>query len=86
LAAGDKTLQPALKTLLSEADEALRLSPPSVMQKTKTPPSGDMHDYLSIAPYFWPDPTRSNGLPYVRHDGKVNPERPRTRSADGEHR
>jgi Alginate lyase len=74
LAAGDKTLAPALKTLTDEADEALQLPPPSVMQKSKTPPSGDMHDYLSIAPYFWPDPARSNGLPYVRHDGKVNPE------------
>ena len=28
----------------------------------------------SVAPYFWPDPTKPNGLPYVRHDGKVNPE------------
>ena len=74
LAAGDKSLQPALKALTHEADEALQLTPPSVIQKSKTPPSGDMHDYMSIAPYFWPDPARSNGLPYVRHDGKVNPE------------
>ena len=74
LAAGDKALQPALKALTLEADEAMQLSPPSVIQKTKTPPSGDMHDYLSVAPYFWPDPARANGLPYVRHDGRVNPE------------
>ena len=74
LAAGDKALLPALKTLTEEADEALQVPPPSVIQKSKLPPSGDMHDYLSIAPYFWPDPARSNGLPYVRHDGQVNPE------------
>jgi hypothetical protein len=74
LAAGDPALQPALKAMTDEADEALQLTPPSVMEKTKTPPSGDKHDYLSIAPYFWPDPVRSNGLPYIRHDGKVNPE------------
>jgi hypothetical protein len=28
---------------------------------------------MSIGPYFWPDPASSNGLPYVRHDGKRNP-------------
>ncbi len=44
------------------------------MEKTKTPPSGDEHDYLSLAVYWWPDPASPNGLPYVRHDGKVNPE------------
>ena len=74
LAGGDPSLQPALENLVKEADEALQTAPPSVMQKSKTPPSGDKHDYLSVAPYFWPDPARSNGLPYVRHDGKVNPE------------
>jgi hypothetical protein len=29
---------------------------------------------MSIAPYFWPDPSKPNGLPYMRQDGKVNPE------------
>jgi hypothetical protein len=28
-----------------------------------------------MAPYFWPDPKKPDGLPYVRHDGRVNPER-----------
>jgi hypothetical protein len=28
---------------------------------------------MSIGPYFWPDPASSNGLPYVRRDGKRNP-------------
>jgi hypothetical protein len=74
LTAGDTSLQPALKALTDDADEALQQVPPSVLQKTKAPPSGDKHDYLSIAPYFWPDPASSNGLPYIRHDGKVNPE------------
>jgi hypothetical protein len=74
LAGGDLSLQPALGRLLKEADEALHTPPPSVMDKSKTPPSGDKHDYLSIPPYWWPDPASSNGLPYIRHDGKVNPE------------
>jgi hypothetical protein len=39
-----------------------------------TPPSGDKHDYLSQAPYFWADPKSPKGLPYIRRDGERNPE------------
>src|SRR4051812_36496088 len=38
------------------------------------PPSGDKHDYYSLSPYWWPDSTKPDGLPYVRHDGVTNPE------------
>lgn len=34
----------------------------------------DAHNYVSLARYFWPDPSTPNGLPYMRVDGKVNPE------------
>ncbi len=74
LAAGDKDLARALRKLVADADEALRVQPPSVTEKAKTPPSGDKHDYISLAPYFWPDPKAKDGLPYVRNDGHVNPE------------
>ncbi len=74
LAGGDQSLQPALKYLVEQADGALQISPPSVTEKTRMPPSGDKHDYLTLAPYWWPDPASTNGLPYIRHDGKVNPE------------
>ncbi len=42
--------------------------------KKKVPPSGNKHDYLSMGPYWWPDPAKSDGLPYIRKDGEVNPE------------
>jgi hypothetical protein len=74
LAAGDKQLAKALKKLVADADKALAEVPPSVTSKEKLPPSGDKHDYMSIAPYFWPNPETKYGLPYIRHDGKVNPE------------
>lgn len=74
LAAGDDRLAKALKKLVKDADKALAEPVPSVMAKEKLPPSGDKHDYMSIAPYFWPNPDTKDGLPYVRHDGKVNPE------------
>ncbi|NBX34105.1 hypothetical protein EBR16_01870 [bacterium] len=70
----DEAAGKALKKLLADADKALAVIPPSVMQKTKVPPSGDKHDYMSIAPYFWPNPATKDGLPYQRKDGKVNPE------------
>jgi len=58
----------------AEADKAMNEGPFSVMQKTATPPSGDKHDYMSMAPYFWPNPDSPNHLPYVRRDGERNPE------------
>ena len=36
--------------------------------------SGDMHDYASFGPYWWPNPDTPDGLPYVRRDGVGNPE------------
>lgn len=74
VAAGDEAAVKACKKVVADADKALAVTPPSVMQKTKVPPSGDKHDYMSIAPYFWPNPATKDGLPYVRKDGKVNPE------------
>ena len=44
------------------------------MMKEKTPSSGDKHDYMSQARYFWPDPAKPDGLPYINRDGISNPE------------
>src|SRR3984957_18432556 len=74
LAAGDATLRPALNRLLADADDRLGWEPLSVMDKSQIPPSGDKHDYISQAPYFWPNPNTSNGLPYINRDGQRNPE------------
>ena len=74
LAAGDASLRPALNQLLAEADGILERKPASVMDKIRIPPSGDKHDYISQAPYFWPNPNTSNGLPYINRDGQRNPE------------
>ena len=65
---------PELVKLLVEAEQALQLREASVMDKTSVAASGDKHDYLSLGPYWWPDPEKPNGLPYIRKDGNVNPE------------
>jgi hypothetical protein len=44
------------------------------MDKRRVPPSGDKHDYVSMGPYWWPNPAKRGGLPYVRRDGERNPE------------
>lgn len=43
------------------------------MDKEMVPASGDKHDYMSMGPYWWPDPTKPDGLPYIRKDGVRNP-------------
>jgi hypothetical protein len=73
LAAGDATLRPALDRLLADADRGLQRKPSSVMDKIQIPPSGDKHDYISQAPYFWRD-TNSPGVKYINRDGERNPE------------
>ncbi len=70
----DSTLLPAYEKLLAEADRALPLGPFSVVDKSRLAPSGDPHDYLSIGPYWWPNPDTPDGLPYIRLDGQRNPE------------
>lgn len=57
--------------LLQEANEILRRNQLySVVDKQISPPSGDKHDYLHPAPYWWPNPKTADGLPYVRRDGE----------------
>lgn len=70
----DPLITPAYKSLLKDADKGLEFGPVSVMEKKNVPPSGDKHDYMSLAPYFWPDPSKPGGLPYMRKDGETNPE------------
>jgi hypothetical protein len=57
----DSPLQSALKKLLAAADARLGQKPPSVMDKKAVPPSGDKHDYMSQAPYFWRDTNSPGG-------------------------
>ena len=74
ISANDFEKTKALKTLLGKADKILKEAKLySVMNKKQVPPSGDKHDYMSTGPYWWPDPTKPDGLPYIRKDGLRNP-------------
>ena len=69
----DLFVMPAYQTLISKAEKALSMGRLSVVDKSLTPPSQDKHDYMSLGPYFWPNPKTKDGYPYIRRDGKVNP-------------
>ncbi|PPQ86141.1 hypothetical protein CVT25_003091 [Psilocybe cyanescens] len=60
--------------------------PWSVINKSATPPSGDKHDFMSWAPYWWPDCSNAGNTTaltpeqtwvtctYVNRDGQFNPD------------
>jgi hypothetical protein len=59
--------------LLEAAAGALGRGPYSVVEKSTLPPSQDAHDYWHPAPYWWPDPSQPDGLPYAKRDGERVP-------------
>lgn len=75
LESGQVTTQAALDAVIVKADLALARGPFSVTHKTGFSGDRDIHDYYSQGPYWWPDPESADGLPYIRRDGKVNPEK-----------
>ncbi|HEX7274736.1 MAG TPA: alginate lyase family protein, partial [Nitrososphaeraceae archaeon] len=70
----NEVVQELLKQLLVRADSYLLEEANSVMDKTQIPPSGNKHDFLSLAPFHWPDDSKPNGIPYIYRDGQLNPE------------
>lgn len=70
----DPAVMPAYDTLIKEADRAVNAPAETVIFKPAPPPGGTLHDYWSLAPYWWPNPDTKDGLPYVRRDGQRNPE------------
>ncbi|MFC4499385.1 MULTISPECIES: alginate lyase family protein [Streptomyces] len=75
---GDPRLRRSVAVLTDRADRWLGQGPWTVVDKPRPAPGGDVHDYLSQAPYWWPSqsPTTDNpwGCPYVQRDGERNPE------------
>lgn len=71
---GNKEIEKAVLSILKAGDKAFSFQPVSVVDKSQIPISGDKHDYVSLAKYWFPDPKSPNGLPYIRKDGVVNPE------------
>ncbi|KAL1948381.1 hypothetical protein VTO73DRAFT_12456 [Trametes versicolor] len=76
----------AQATIISWATSLASEGPWTVMNKSVTPPSGDKHDYMSWAPYSWPNCTSVGNTtaltdeevwttcPYETRDGQFNPD------------
>jgi hypothetical protein len=71
---GDVQVKKQVQLIVKNAEEFLLVKPESVMDKSLTPISNSKHDYMSMGPYWWPDPSKPDGLPYIRKDGVRNPE------------
>ncbi|KAJ6453561.1 chondroitin AC/alginate lyase [Mycena sanguinolenta] len=81
------TLAGAQATIVAWADEMNSYGPWSVTDKPVLAPSGNKHDYMSWAPYEWPDCSKVGNktvltpseiwktCSYVFRDGQVNPDR-----------
>lgn len=67
-------LKGAAELLRKQANAALGNKSYSVTYNAHVPPSGDKHDYTSFGVYWWPDPTKPDGLPFIRRDGETNQE------------
>jgi hypothetical protein len=73
LKSGASTFSSEYQKIIASADEALNEGPFSVVHKTQVAISGNKHDYLSLAPYWWPDESKPDGMPWLRRDGEINP-------------
>ncbi|AMJ88211.1 alginate lyase family protein [Alteromonas sp. Mac1] len=69
----NNVFESTLALLKENADLFVNKDSYSVTTKTTLPPSGDIHDYWHPAPYAWPNPETSDGLPYIHKDGQRVP-------------
>src|SRR5690606_26149062 len=60
--------------ILSAAARALELDPPTIARHHAPHSEGGPNDFHSNGDYWWPDPEKPDGLPYVRRDGETNPD------------
>ncbi len=63
-----------LEGRMAGINESYEATKKSVIYKPIKIEGIDLKDYVSIAPYLWPNPDTADGLPYVRRDGEPIPE------------
>jgi hypothetical protein len=59
--------------ILAAADTALGLEPITITKFRAELSEGGPSDFYSNGDYWWPDPAKTNGLPYIQRDGESNP-------------
>ena len=59
--------------IFKAADAALTLKPLSITYARSPLSEGGLNDFFSMSDYFWPDPAKPDGKPYIQRDGESNP-------------
>ena len=59
--------------IIAKAEESLSLNPVHITDEIAKNSAGNKHEFYSNGDYWWPNPETSDGLPYIRLDGKSNP-------------
>ena len=59
--------------ILKAADAALKMEPVTITGFHAKLSEGGPNDFYSNGDYWWPDPSKTNGLPYLQRDGQTNP-------------
>ena len=76
----DYSIKPDMAVLVSKehirkkADQYLKEWVPHITDEHCSRSAGGIHDFYSEGDYWWPDPQTTDGLPYIRRDGKSNPD------------
>jgi hypothetical protein len=59
--------------ILKAAEIALTLPPVTITSSRAKLSEGGPNDFYSNGDYWWPDPSKPDGLPYIQRDGESNP-------------
>jgi beta-galactosidase len=60
--------------ILKAATAALQQQPVTITAFPAKLSEGGRNDFYSNGDYWWPDPSKPDGLPYIKRDGETNPE------------
>lgn len=60
--------------ILKAAAAALQIAPITITKFRAPLSAGGPNDFYSNGDYWWPDPSKPDGLPYIQRDGQSNPE------------
>ena len=60
--------------ILKLADAALSQKPLTITSDVAKYTTGGPNDFYSNGDYWWPDPAKPDGLPYIQRDGQTNPD------------
>ena len=60
--------------ILKAANAALEIAPLTITKFRAKLSEGGTNDFYSNGDYWWPDPSKPDGLPYIQRDGESNPD------------